>query len=93
MKNIFLAVVVAAFSLAFTACGDSPEKLVDDMVRDAVKCGTHELDKTECDKLDTEYKVRKASFPKEEQKWIEKEALGKFLLEINRIDDEKRARL
>jgi hypothetical protein len=90
MKSIFLAVVVATFSLAFTACGDSPEKLVDEMVRDAVKCGTHELDKTECDKLDTEYRVRKASFPKDEQKWIERETLGRFLAELKKRDDLKK---
>lgn len=92
MKSIFLAVAVATTSLMFTACGDSPEKLVDDMVRDAVKCGMHELDKTECDKLDTEYRVRKANFPRDDQKWIEKEALGRFLAELKKIDDAKRSK-
>ena len=92
MKKIFLAVVVAAQSLTFTACGDSPEKLVEDMVRDAVRCGLRELDKAQCGKLDTEYKTRKANFPKDEQKWIEKEALTRFLQELKKIEDSRVSR-
>ena len=81
MKIFFLVMtVVLPFSL--TACGDSVEKITDDMVRDAIKCETNEYDKAKCDQLTVVYKERKGKFTAEEQKEVEKRVLTKFFEEM-----------
>lgn len=81
MKKIFLVMIVALpFSL--TACGDSVEKITDDMVRDAIKCETNEYDKAKCDQLTVVYKERKGKFSAEDQKEVEKRVFIKFYEEM-----------
>jgi hypothetical protein len=92
MKKFFLITAVAAMSFAFTGCGDSPDKLVDDIVRDGIKCFKKEYDKAKCDELDKKYDKRKENFTEEELKQIEKKALEKILVEIKKIHDEKKAK-
>ena len=44
MKIFLWALIVTVVSLSFTACGDSPEKFVNDVVDSGIKCETHEYD-------------------------------------------------
>ena len=55
MKIFLWALTVVAVSLSFTACGDSPEKFVNDVVDSGIKCETHEYDKAKCDELAAEF--------------------------------------
>ena len=43
MKIFLWALSMAFLSLSFTACGDSPEKFVNDVVNSGIKCETHGL--------------------------------------------------
>ena len=79
-------------SLTFSGCGDSPDKLVDDIVQDGIKCLKKEYDKEKCDELDKQYKKRKENFTEEEVKQIERMALEKIFAEIKKIRDEERAK-
>ncbi len=92
MKKLFLIIAVAAMSLIFSGCGDSPDKLVDDIVQDGIKCLKKEYDKEKCDELDKQYKKRKENFTEEEVKQIERMALEKIFAEIKKIHDEKKAK-
>ena len=92
MKKLFLIIAVAAMSLIFSGCGDSPDKLVDDIVQDGIKCLKKEYDKEKCDELDKQYKKRKENFTEEEVKQIERMALEKIFAEIKKIRDEDRAK-
>ncbi len=92
MKKLFLIIAVAAMSLIFSGCGDSPDKLVDDIVQDGIKCLKKEYDKEKCDELDKQYKKRKENFTEEELKQIERMALEKIFAEIKKIRDEERAK-
>ncbi len=92
MKKLFLITVVAAMSLTFSGCGDSPEKLVDDIVRDGIKCFKKEYDKVKCDELEKKYEKRKENFTEEELKQIEKKALEKILVEIKKVHEEEKAK-
>ena len=92
MKKLFLIIAVAAMSLTFSGCGDSPDKLVDDIVQDGIKCLKKEYDKEKCDELDKQYKKRKENFTEEEVKQIERMALEKIFAEIKKIRDEEKAK-
>lgn len=92
MKKLFLIIAVAPMSLTFSGCGDSPDKLVDDIVQDGIKCLKKEYDKEKCDELDKQYKKRKENFTEEEVKQIERMALEKIFAEIKKIRDEERAK-
>lgn len=92
MKKLFLIIAVVAMSLTFSGCGDSPDKLVDDIVQDGIKCLKKEYDKEKCDELDKQYKKRKENFTEEEVKQIERMALEKIFAEIKKIRDEERAK-
>ena len=92
MKKLFLIIAVVAMSLTFSGCGDSPDKLVDDIVQDGIKCLKKEYDKEKCDELDKQYKKRKENFTEEEVKQIERMALEKIFDEIKNIRDEERAK-
>lgn len=86
MKNIFLVLLVSIpFSL--TACGDSPEQLVDDIIKDGIKCEKREYDKAKCDQLSVAYRDRKDKFSIEDQKWIEKEVLERFFAELKKVNE------
>ena len=85
MKNIFLVLLVAIpFSL--TACGDSPEKFVNDVVDSGIKCETHEYDKAKCDELVAEFKSRNRNFSEEEQNEIRKKVVERFYMELKKLD-------
>ena len=78
--------------MTFSGCGDSPDKLVDDIVQDGIKCLKKEYDKEKCDELDKQYKKRKENFTEEEVKQIERMALEKIFAEIKKIRDEERTK-
>ena len=85
MKNIFLVLLVAIpFSL--TACGDSPEKFVNDVVESGIKCETHEYDKDKCDQLATEFRERNQNFSEDVQNDIRKQVVERFYTELKKLD-------
>jgi hypothetical protein len=87
MKIFLWALTVAFMSLCFTACGDSPEKFVNDVVDSGIKCETHEYDKAKCDQLAVEFRTRNHHFSEEEQKVIQKQVVEKFFKELKKIND------
>ena len=86
MKKLFL-VILMALPFSLTACGDSVDKITNDMVRDAIKCETKEYDKAKCDQLTIVYKERKGKFTAEEQKEVEKRVFTKFFEEMALVKD------
>lgn len=85
MKFFLWALTVAAVS--FTACGDSPEKFVNDVVDSGIKCETREYDKAKCDQLAVEFRERTLNFSEEEQKAIQKQVVEKFFIELKKLND------
>ena len=92
MKKLFLTLSMAAIPVAFTACGDSVERLVDDMVRDGIRCETKEYDQAKCDKLTVEYRERKSKFTEEEQKEVEKRVFTRFFEELAILKEKEKAK-
>ncbi len=87
MKIVLWALTVVAVSLSFTACGDSPEKFVNDVVDSGIKCETHEYDKAKCDELAAEFRLRNHNFSEEEQNKIRKEVVERFYTELKKLDE------
>ena len=87
MKIFLWALIVAVVSLSFTACGDSPEKFVNDVVDSGIKCETHEYDKAKCDELAAEFRLRKHNFSEEEQNEIHKQVVERFYTELKKLDE------
>jgi hypothetical protein len=87
MKIFLWAFTVVAVSLSFTACGDSPEKFVNDVVDSGIKCETHEYDKAKCDELAAEFRLRNHNFSEEEQNKIRKEVVERFYTELKKLDE------
>lgn len=87
MKIFLWALIVAVVSLSFTACGDSPEKFVNDVVDSGIKCETHEYDKAKCDQLAVEFRSRNHNFSEDEQKRIQKQVVEKFFIELKKLND------
>ena len=87
MKIFLWAFTVVAVSLSFTACGDSPEKFVNDVVDSGIKCETHEYDKAKCDQLVAEFKSRNHNFSVEEQDEIRKQVVERFYVELKKLDE------
>lgn len=96
MKKLFLALTIAAASFTFTACSDTPEKLVDDMVNGTIKCLLDSQDDkvkaNKCLEKNPAYEERLNKFSKEEQKWIQEQTWKRFWEEAKRIDDEEKAK-
>ena len=87
MKMFLWALIVIAVSLSFTACGDSPEKFVNDVVDSGIKCETHEYDKAKCDELVAEFKSRNRNFSEEEQNEIRKKVVERFYIELKKLGE------
>lgn len=87
MKIFLWALAMAFLSLSFTACGDSPEKFVNDVVNSGIKCETREYDKAKCDQLAVEFRERTHNFSEEEQKRIQKQVVEKFFIELKKLND------
>ena len=87
MKIFLWAFVVAALSLSFVTCGDSPEKFVNDVVDSGIKCETHEYDKAKCDQLAVEFRARTHKFSEEEQKIIQKQVVERFYIELKKLSE------
>ena len=86
MKNIFLVLLVSIpFSLI--ACGDSPEKFVNDVVEGGIKCETHEYDSAKCDELVAEFKKRSSNFSEDQQNEIRKKIMERFYTELKKLDE------
>ena len=86
MKNIFLVLLVSIpFSL--TACGDSPEQFVNDVVESGIKCETHEYDTAKCDELVAEFKKRNHNFSEDQQNEIRKKVVERFYTELKKLDE------
>lgn len=85
MKNIFLALLVS-IPISLTACGDSPEKFVNDVVDSGIKCETHEYDQAKCNQLVAEFKSRNRNFSEEEQNEIRKQVVERFYTELKKLD-------
>ncbi|SHK41596.1 MULTISPECIES: hypothetical protein [unclassified Fibrobacter] len=85
MKNIFLALLVS-IPISLTACGDSPEKFVNDVVDSGIKCETHEYDQAKCNQLVAEFKSRNRNFSEEEQNEIRKQVVERFYIELKKLD-------
>ena len=88
MKIFLWALAMAFLSLSFTACGDSPEQFVNDVVESGIKCETHEYDKAKCDELVAEFKSRNRNFSEEEQNEIRKKVVERFYTELKKLDVE-----
>lgn len=86
MKMFLWALTVITVSLSLTACGDSPEKFVNDVVESGIKCETHEYNKTKCDQLVAEFRSRNRNFSEEEQNEIRKQVVERFYLELKKLD-------
>ena len=87
MKIFLWALAMAFLSLSFTACGDSPEKFVNDVVNSGIKCETREYDKAKCDQLAVEFRERTHNFSEEEQRQIQKQVVEKFFIELKKLND------
>jgi hypothetical protein len=87
MKIFLWALTMIAVSLSFTACGDSPEKFVNDVVDSGIKCETHEYDQAKCDELAVEFRSRNSQFSEEEQRKIRKQVLEKFYTELKKLNE------
>lgn len=92
MKKLLWVLSIVAMPLAFTACGDSVERLADDMVRDGIRCETKEYDNAKCDKLAIMYKERKSKFTEEEQKEVEKRVFKRFFEELAILKEKENAK-
>lgn len=88
MKMFLWALIVIAVSLSLTACGDSPEKFVNDVVESGIKCETHEYDKAKCDELAVEFRARNHNFSEDEQNEIRKKVVERFYIELKKLDVE-----
>ena len=87
MKIFLWALIVAVVSLSFTACGDSPEKFVNDVVNSGIKCEIREYDKAKCDELAVEFRARNHNFSEDEQRRIQKQVVEKFFIELKKLND------
>lgn len=87
MKIFLWALAMAFLSLSFIACGDSPEKFVNDVVNSGIKCETHEYDKAKCDELAVEFRARNHNFSEDEQRRIQKQVVEKFFIELKKLND------
>jgi hypothetical protein len=87
MKIFLWALAMAFLSLSFTACGDSPEKFVNDVVNSGIKCETREYDKAKCDQLAVEFRERTHNFSEEEQRRIQKQVVEKFFIELKKLNE------
>ena len=87
MKIFLWALAMAFLSLSFTACGDSPEKFVNDVVNSGIKCETREYDKAKCDELAVEFRERNHNFSEDEQRRIQKQVVEKFFIELKKLNE------
>jgi len=87
MKIFLWALAMAFLSLSFTACGDSPEKFVNDVVNSGIKCETREYDKAKCDELAVEFRERNHNFSEDEQRRIQKLVVEKFFIELKKLNE------
>ena len=87
MKMFLWSLTMIFLSVLFTACGDSPEKFVNDVVDSGIKCETHEYDEAKCDQLAVEFRTRNHNFTEEEQKRIQKQVVEKFFIELKKLND------
>ena len=87
MKIFLWALAMAFLSLSFTACGDSPEKFVNDVVNSGIKCETREYDKAKCDELAVEFRERNHNFSEDEQRRIRKQVVEKFFIELKKLNE------
>ena len=86
MKMFLWSLTMIFLSLLFTACGDSPEKFVNDVVDSGIKCETREYDKAKCDQLAVEFRERTHNFSEEGQKAIQKQVVEKFFIELKKLN-------
>ena len=87
MKMFLWSLTMIFLSLLFTACGDSPEKFVNDVVDSGIKCETHEYDKAKCDQLAVEFRSRNHNLKKKKKKRIQKQVVEKFFIELKKLND------